>query len=60
MKVGRAGLSAKHILAIVNLGGAKAKDILSLAGLAKTEVQDKFGIELVPEPVFVGFSEEPD
>ena len=57
---GRAGLSTKHPLAIVNRGGATARDVLQLAVQIKTVVLDRFGIPLYPEPVFVGFAGDPD
>ena len=53
--VGPAGLSTKHTLALVNRGGAKAEDVLCLAREIRSRVHDKFGIKLIPEPVFVGF-----
>jgi UDP-N-acetylmuramate dehydrogenase len=53
--LGSAALSTKHTLALVNKGDAKAGDILRLAREIRLRVHDKFGIELVPEPVFVGF-----
>ena len=52
---GRAGLSTKHPLAIVNRGGATAREVLDLAIRIKRQVLDRFGIALRPEPVFVGF-----
>ncbi len=52
---GAAGLSERHTLAIVNRGGATARDILGLAATIRRGVRDAFGIQLVPEPVFVGF-----
>lgn len=52
---GRAGISRKHTLAIINLGGGTAIEVIGLAEEMKSRVLDKFGIELVPEPVFVGF-----
>jgi UDP-N-acetylmuramate dehydrogenase len=55
---GRVGLSAKHPLAIVNRGGATARDVLDLAVLIKRRVADRFGIRLRTEPVFAGFSED--
>lgn len=58
-KLGPAALSQKHALAIVNLGGAKARDIIALAQLVRTQVFDRFGILLQPEPVFVGFDKDP-
>ena len=56
--LGLAGLSSKHTLALVNKGGARAADILRLAGEIQRRVFDKFGIQLVPEPVFIGFGDE--
>lgn len=52
---GAVGVSTKHTLAIVNKGGARSDDILRLAREIRTSVLDKFGVRLVPEPVFVGF-----
>ena len=57
---GAAGLSTKHPLAIVNRGGATARDILRLARRIKLAVRDRFDITLRPEPVFVGFSPDDD
>jgi len=53
--LGAAAISTKHTLAIVNKGGATAEDILRLAREIQVRVRDRFGIELIPEPVFVGF-----
>src|SRR5262249_45693200 len=53
---GAVGVSTKHTLAIVNKGGAQSDDILRLAREIRNRVLDKFGIRLVPEPVFVGFA----
>src|SRR5258706_2866134 len=52
---GRVGISTKHTLALVNRGGATAADILPLKQEVQSGVQQKFGIELIPEPVFLGF-----
>lgn len=52
---GKAGLSTKHTLAIVNLGDASAGDILALKNEIQEKVKLTFGIELEPEPIFVGF-----
>jgi UDP-N-acetylmuramate dehydrogenase len=54
---GPAGISSKHTLAIVNRGGAKASDIMALKNDIQRAVADQFGIELKPEPVFLGFEE---
>ncbi|MCX7626483.1 MAG: UDP-N-acetylmuramate dehydrogenase [Candidatus Sumerlaeaceae bacterium] len=58
-RLGAAALSQKHALAIVNLGGAKARDIIALAQLVRTQVFERFGVVLQPEPVFVGFESPP-
>jgi UDP-N-acetylmuramate dehydrogenase len=55
-KLGAAGLSTRHTVALVNRGGASAEDILRLARQIQSRVRDKFGVNLVPEPVFVGIS----
>lgn len=47
-----AGISNKHSLALVNRGGT-TKNLLELAEEIQTKVFDKFGIELVKEPVLV-------
>ena len=52
---GRVGISRKHALAIVNRGGAKAKEIMLLKDEVQKKVRDTWGVELHPEPVFVGF-----
>jgi len=56
--IGRAAVSSKHTLALVNRGGAKASDIVHLAREIRKGVENVFGVRLVPEPVFVGFDEE--
>jgi len=52
---GRAGISSKHALAIVNLGGATAADIVALKTQIQDRVRETWGVELQPEPVFLGF-----
>lgn len=47
-----AGISARHALVVVNLGGADQSDIAQLAGHVKQTVFDKFGIALYEEPIF--------
>jgi len=53
--LGNAGISSNHTLAIINRGSAKAADIIALKDMIQGGVRETFGIELVPEPVFVGF-----
>jgi len=52
---GAVGISSRHSLAIVNRGGATAADIVALKDDIQARVRNEFGIELEPEPVFVGF-----
>ena len=52
---GRAGISSKHALALINRGGASAQDILDLMQRIQADVRTSFGVDLKPEPVFVGF-----
>ncbi len=53
---GAVGISHKHALALTNRGGATAREVLELADEIKARVRDAFGVELRPEPVFVGFA----
>ena len=51
---GRAGISTKHTLALVNRGGATTAELMSLAHEIAAGVQARFGVALHPEPVLVG------
>ncbi len=53
---GRVGVSRKHALALVNRGGATARELLGAARAIRDGVRARFGVELEPEPVFVGCS----
>ena len=53
-KRGHAGISTRHTLAIVNRGGATTAEIVSLKDEIRHIVYEKFGMDLVPEPIFVG------
>ena len=48
------GLSTKHTLAIINLGNASANDVLALKEEIQARVKKQFGVDLKPEPIFVG------
>jgi len=56
---GRVGISRKHALAIVNRGDATANDVLALKNEIQQRVADTFDVSLSPEPVFVGFDQNP-
>lgn len=53
-RIGQAQISKKHSNYIVNLGGAKAKDVLGLIDLAKNKVKEKFGVDLEVEVQILG------
>ena len=57
---GMVGLSSKHPLAIVNRGGATARDVVRFAVQVKQAVLDWCGVWLRPEPVFVGLDGDED
>nr|WP_232523605.1 UDP-N-acetylmuramate dehydrogenase [Nocardioides sp. MAH-18] len=50
----RVALSTKHTLALTNRGAASTDDLLALAREVRDGVAERFGIELVNEPVLVG------
>ncbi|MEM6732777.1 MAG: UDP-N-acetylmuramate dehydrogenase [Myxococcota bacterium] len=52
---GNAGISSAHALALINRGEARASEIVSLAREIQDAVHTKFGVELRPEPVWLGF-----
>jgi UDP-N-acetylmuramate dehydrogenase len=52
---GAVGISSKHTLALVNRGGATAREVIGLMKEIQERVSDIFGVPLTPEPVFVGF-----
>jgi len=54
-RLGSVGISSKHALAIVNLGGATAAEVLALKNQIQQRVEQTWGIRLDPEPVFVGY-----
>ena len=54
---GNVGISSKHTLALVNRGGAKAAEIVALKDEIQHRVRGVWGIDLQPEPVFVGFDD---
>jgi UDP-N-acetylmuramate dehydrogenase len=51
---GRAGISTKHTLALVNRGGATTAELIGLARTIAAGVHETFGIQLTPEPVLIG------
>ncbi len=54
-KIGSAMVSEKHANFIVNLGKAKAEDVVILISLIKQKIRNKFGIQLQEEIEYIGF-----
>jgi UDP-N-acetylmuramate dehydrogenase len=52
-------ISSKHTLALTNRGAGTTAELVALAREIARGVRDAFGVELVPEPVFVGHEWEP-
>ena len=52
--LGRAGISSKHTLALINRDSASATDIAALRDEIIVRVAEKFAIRLEQEPVWVG------
>lgn len=57
-QIGHAMISQVHANFIINSGGARAADIYSLICLAKNEVKNRFGVELVLEIELLGDFED--
>src|SRR5437763_14115971 len=53
--LGNVGLSTKHTLAVVNRGAGTAREVVELVRLIQSRVREQFGVELRPEPNFIGF-----
>jgi len=53
-RVGGAIVSEKHANFIVNTGDASADDVRALMDICQDEVQERFGVRLVPEVELVG------
>ena len=51
--LGPVGMYEKQALVLVNRGGAKGRDVLALMHAVQRDVRAKFGVELMPEPVFL-------
>lgn len=54
--LGNVGLSTKHTLAVVNRGEGTAGEVVRLVKLIQARVREHFGVEIHPEPNFVGFT----
>jgi UDP-N-acetylmuramate dehydrogenase len=52
---GNVGLSTKHTLAVINRGGGTAAEAVELVRMVQGSVRETFGVEIHPEPNFIGF-----
>ncbi|MEA2416853.1 MAG: UDP-N-acetylmuramate dehydrogenase [Thermoanaerobaculia bacterium] len=48
------GLSSKHTLAVINRGGGSATEVIELVTMIQGGVREAFGVEIHPEPNFIG------
>ena len=53
---GNVGLSSKHSLALINRGGGTAAEVVELVRMIQVKVREQFGVEIHPEPNFIGFA----
>jgi UDP-N-acetylmuramate dehydrogenase len=53
--MGRAAISSRHTLALVNLGDATAAEMIALRDAVMMAVKDRFDLQLEQEPVMLGF-----
>lgn len=53
MRRGAVGVSSNHALALVHHGGGSTQELMALADEIRQTVARRFGVELVPEPVFL-------
>jgi UDP-N-acetylmuramate dehydrogenase len=53
---GTFGLSSRHALSIVHHGGGSSAELIAFARELRARVLSTFGIQLEPEPVFLGFA----
>jgi UDP-N-acetylmuramate dehydrogenase len=52
---GQIGISNRHALALVHHGGGSSAELITFARRVRERVRDQFGVELVSEPVMLGF-----
>jgi len=58
--VGNVGISPFQAQGLINRGGASSAEVIALAAAVKRAVWSDCEVMLVPEPVFVGFGDDPN
>ncbi|MBS1196722.1 MAG: murB [Proteobacteria bacterium] len=53
-QLGKMGIYEKQALILVNYGNGKSQDICALVTAVQSDVRRQFGVDLRPEPVFIG------
>lgn len=59
LRRGAVGISSRHALGLVHHGGGTTQQLVELAREIQAGVQQRFGVMLRPEPVFLGFAQPP-
>jgi UDP-N-acetylmuramate dehydrogenase len=54
LRAGAVGVSTRHALALVHHGDGTTEALVALARTVRDAVATRFGVTLVPEPIFVG------
>ncbi len=54
--LGPVGMYEKQALVLVNHGGASGADVAALAKAVRVDVLQRFGVSLVPEPIYLGMA----
>ena len=54
--LGPAGMYEQQALVLVNRGGATGSDVCALAAAVQADVAARFGVTLVPEPIYLGMA----
>jgi UDP-N-acetylmuramate dehydrogenase len=55
--LGSVGMYEKQALVLINRGGATGADVIALMRAVQRDVYEKFGVELMPEPVLLANTE---
>ncbi len=54
--LGPAGMYERQALVLVNRGGATGADVCALAAAVQADVAARFGVTLLPEPIYLGMA----